>query len=365
MTATATKRGPRIVNFAKGEQVVTPVALADITTSHNPRRPCPTLQDHLTEKLGGMTLLEFCHEYALGDEAQRQTFVELIEGHESYTKGIVELAASRRIRQIEPILLRNFRVKAKAGSEAEGEYITRQGVICGERRVIAAFYNHAKHGDPANIGAVSIKCTVEEAEDYAFAENDQRKEMTETEVGHFFRRKCERRKQERVDALAVREQAGETLTKDDKKPYTLKDLAFDLNYDYQYVRTREALTYLTVDEQRQVDRKEINLTDAWHKGLKVKNRKGLGEADDEGPSGKAVKKRKKNRRRVETLKEVEARFDASPKDNKEYRRALADVMGIELAVAEKESKARLEALEAKEVSQAARADKGYRQAHAS
>jgi len=354
MTTATSKRDPRIVQFNKGEQVIARIELGDITTSHNPRRPCPDLQDHLAANMGGMTLLEFCYEYALGDDTAKATFCELVEQFESYEKGIVELAASRRVREIEPILLRNFRVKARGTDD--GEYITRQGVICGERRVIAACYNHAKYGDPANIGAVSIKCIVEEAEDYAFAENDQRKEMTETEVGHFFRRKHERRKQ--------RAEAGETLTKDDKKPYTLKDLAADLGYDYQYVRTREALTYLTVEEQRQVDRKETNLTDAWHKGLRIKNRKGLGEDDGEEQK-KAVKRRKKNRRRVMTLKEVETLFDTTPKSAYERRRTLAEVMGISLELAEKESKVRLEAVAAKEVAEAAKADKGFRHAHAS
>ena len=49
----------RTVNFRRGEQLVERVNLADITTSHNPRRPERALQEALADEgYEGWTLLD-------------------------------------------------------------------------------------------------------------------------------------------------------------------------------------------------------------------------------------------------------------------------------------------------------------------
>ena len=121
--------------------VILQVSLSQITTSHNPRRPCPVLQDSLTkEGYENYTPLRLVHELALSDDAAKKAeFCRLIETYEGETvnDGIVNLAKSRAGIELQPIVLRDFR------SQKDGAYVTRYGVVCGERRVLAAAYNHA------------------------------------------------------------------------------------------------------------------------------------------------------------------------------------------------------------------------------
>ena len=325
----------RTVNFRRGEQLVERVNLADITTSHNPRRPERALQEALADEgYEGWTLLDLVHNLAQSDNVDdRVRFVELVEKYCSQERGLVELAASRRDAEIEPVLLRSFR--AKVGEE----YVQRYGIVVGERRVLAAAYNHAKHHTPATVGAVSKKLTVEQAEDLAFDENYQRKDMTAVEIGKGLVRKFERRK----------------LAYTGEGEYTVKQFAEDEGKDYQFCRRRMALTNLSDDEQAKVESGEVNLTEACEVGIR-RGKKSKPDStpqtpqdgpklvedeqptdSDEGqqegsetPANEEIPPRQQGRRRVKTLAQLQDAFDAEvrkgDRGNDDFLRGLAYAM---------------------------------------
>jgi len=313
------------------------ISLLDIVISHNPRRPVPDLQDNLVnegvyyvnddgaapdnEKVA-LSPLAFAREYGLSiDPEKRAYFVQLIEKYESGPKGLVELANSRAANALQPINVRSYRVK-------DGdEYRTRYGIIAGERRTLAAIYNFCKHGNAPKIDAVVRDCTVAEAYDMAIAENAQRKDATDLEYGRIFR--------------GYRTQNNP----DTNKNYTLKEVAGKLGMDYQYVRGREALTYLSEADQNRVEHGKLGVTAAIEKGLKLK----------QGKKDEPVADKKENRQRVLSLAQVQALFDEKYQDldgnnidtkyaiRYAYLTALAAVMQIDYEVAEQQAKDRIAA----------------------
>jgi len=298
-------------------QIVT-VSLRSITTSHNPRRPCAKLQDALAaEGYENYSMLDLVHELALSDDPdKRAEFCRLIETYDGaeISDGLVSLAKSRAENEIQPILLRDFRSKNK-----NDEYETRYGVVAGERRCLAAAYNYAKHGIEPSLGAQIRKLTVAEAYDLAVEENAQRRPMSDMEYGRIF--------------------AGyrsETNPKTGKK-WSLKEIALKLNLDYQFVRGREALTFLSDSEQQKLDSGKtcgIGLTKAIVKGLALKR----GRASDADVSSKP------HRQRTLNLAETQALFDKSYESsaNASYLQALADVMQVSLDEAIDSCKVRIE-----------------------
>lgn len=224
------------------------ILLASITISHNPRRPCGLLQDNLAkEGYENYTMLQLIHELALSDDSVKQAeYCRLIETYDGdgQEKSIVSLAKSRAEMEIQPILLRDFR------SQLAGVYVTRYGIVAGERRCIAAAYNHAKLGLKPQIGATVRKLTVAQAFHKAVEENAQRREMNDIEFGRIFHNY----------RLEINP-ATQTF-------WTLSEIAVELKMDYQFVRGREALTYLSEAEQSQIDSgKNTNITKAIQKGL--------------------------------------------------------------------------------------------------
>jgi len=296
------------------------IELRLITTSHNPRQPAPALQNALEQEgYADYTMPQLVHELALSEDPnQRAKFVSLIERYESGEgpDTILSLAASRLHREIQPIFLRSFRV----GKKGE-EYVTHYGIVAGERRVLAAAYNHAKHGTPAVIGAtVKDRLTVDEAFDLAVAENAQRRNMSDYDYALIFQNY-----RNRINPLT-------------KKKFSLKEIAVKFKLEYQFVRGREALIYLPESDQRRLmNGKTVNITKAIAKGLKLKR----GNKVDAAVVDKAT-----TRQRVASLKEVQQLFDFTRKAHLDshykdgYLRALANVMRISLEEAQLESEQR-------------------------
>lgn len=334
---------PTRVNTRAGEQLVQPTPLTLITTSHNPRWPVRNLQENLeAEGYGEYTEnpIGLIHDYALSDDPEKQAeFVRLCETYEGEARQVVELANSRRKHAIQPITLRRFRVKDRAATEAEGRnvYTHRYGLISGERRLLACAFNHAKHGDPAVIGATAIEMTVEQAEDLAFDENMQRQDMTALEVGDWIRHKYEQKRQ------SVREQNEHRP--ENRVKYDLKVFADERGLDYQYTRSRYDLTFLPEPLKKRIANRTLGITEGAKVGREIKN--GKRSADGSPKEDAAEINGYKNvRRRSRTLKQLREHFDeVSAKEDKNYLRALAYAMNLTLREADRESKQRIKEAE--------------------
>jgi len=322
--------------MSTAEKVIRRISLHDIRTSHNPRRPAPQLQDNLeVEGLGGYSITQLIQELALSDDPKvKARFVKLIEKYESYPRGIVELAQSRRKDELQSVKLRSYRVKNINAAENDPAYVERYGIIAGERRTIAAAYNHAKHGDPAEVGATTEKMTLIQAEDAAFDENMQRKDMTELEVGLALRRRYERQKQkQKNDGVARR--------------LTFMQFCKNVGLDYQYGRSREALTHLPENLQGRVDRGTLGVTEAAKIGHEIKTGKRDKEGNPREGLAAEIKGKAQNRSRVMTLKELHTLFDKKRNENEEYLRGLAAAMRLTLKQAVKQSDKRIKEEEEK------------------
>jgi ParB-like chromosome segregation protein Spo0J len=289
------------------------IRLKDIVTSHNPRNPAEDLQNAFADNgIESADFISFVHEYALSpDEEKRQIFCYMVEEYENGPMGILDLAISRLKNPLQPINLRVFPSKPDDSDIA----VDRYGIMAGERRYMAAAYNFAKHGLDAEIEAKVQELTVKEAFDLAIAENLQRKNPTELEYARMFD--------------AYKKEINETTGKN----YTLREVAEKLGLDYQFVRGRHGLNFLSDAEKKRLAAGEIGLTKAIAKGLQNKKGKPANEIED----------KKANRRRVLTLKETEALFDSSREKSEDYLQALSDVMSIKLAKAKAESDKRLAA----------------------
>lgn len=173
------------------------ISLHLITVSHNPRNPARRLLVNLPgEAYKGeqynpeTTPLELARRLALSDDpADRAEYVRLLELYEwkSPADGIINpeslvaLAESLRKKQIEPIMVRDFRSKG-----SDGEYHTRYGIVVGERRFLATCYLFAKYGEPNAIIASIASMTLAQAGDLAWEENRRRANMTDMEVARYF-----------------------------------------------------------------------------------------------------------------------------------------------------------------------------------
>jgi len=279
---------------AKREQRVKPIPLDQVTVSHNPRRPLRKLQDM------GCEPLALVHTLALSEDAtKRAEFVALIQAHQPE---IVKLAETYATMQIQPVMLRDFRV------EVNGAYLTRYGIVCGERRYIAWAYLQAVTGQKQTVWAIVKKLTVQEAYWLGVEENLQREDMTEVEKGQIFARYAEEHKME--------------LTK----------VAEHFHVPYYLVRGRVALaTKLPAERLRLYEEGKLNLTDAI--------REALGEQDATRSHGR------KSRQVLLTVREIRAAFDSTPRSNVERLNALAEVMRLTVVQAVHESDERMKRAE--------------------
>lgn len=286
------------VNFSAGERLIRRIPLEKITTTHNPRCPVPDLAAGLDfDPTDGQARLDFIRKALSDDEAVRKEFIDAIEQYEGGPEGIVELAASRRVEEIEPILLRSFRIKAPTETDPSN-YEERYGLVVGERRLFAAAYNHAKYRLPANIGADTKRLTVDAAYDLAVAENLHRKDMKAIEVGQVVR-----------------------LYKDRTNPatgrkYTMKQVAEKLNIDPQIARNRWNLSFLTPDYVKKLNDGKLGLTEASRVGDCLRRNKPVEE----------VSEKKTKRVRVMTLADVRMLFDTTPRVKRGFLEGLAAIM---------------------------------------
>lgn len=315
----------RTVNYSIGEKLVQRIALSHITQSHNPREPVPNVTSHLAEEgHPSLTPMELVHTLALSeDPAKKAEYVRLIEKYETHPKGLLELAASRRLNELEPILIRDFRL---SGTDEAGKRIVRFGIVCGERRFMAAAYNHAKHGDSATVGAVVKKMTVTEGMAAAVEENFNRQDMSDLEIG-----------------ISI----NQWLEKDNPatgKKFTLPEVAEKFHMEYQYARGRQALAaYLPEADKNKLREGTLGVTKAVEKALSIKTGREDANANTSVPTVSLP-----SRTRVMTRKEIQALFDATPRKNKERLAALAEVMRQPMEEALLESDMRIELASLKE-----------------
>lgn len=303
-----------------------------ITVSHNPRNPIRHLSRNLQGEgfPEGTTALDLVHTLALSEDlADRARFVKLMEKYEWLDpitddidpESLVEVANSiRDTRQIQPIMVRDFRTLDRVTTATVGNnvYVTRYGLVVGERRTVAAAYNYAKYGTPAVIRGTVEKLTVAAAGELAWAENRRRKQPTALEVAEYFHTQLEEYR-----AGPVNPATG--------KRWTMKQVSEKLQEDYQEFRRYEALHFLPEADKRRLDMGLVGVTAAINKALKLKS----------GGGDSPIQDRKTERRRVMTLREVEGLFDQTSRAKTTYLQALADVMGIPLETATTESDGRL------------------------
>lgn len=302
------------VSLKKGDRVIRRIELSQITASDNPRNPAP----RLAEAIDG-SLLAFALAMGLSpDAADRKKFVDLVEKHESQPDpqgpSLVELADSRRNCDIQPVSVRQI-----GGQKGKSPTF---GVVFGERRLLAAVYNYAKHGDHPSIGAQVYKVNKEEAFDMAIAENLNRRDMTALEKADFFH------------------SYTKLINPKTKKPYNLKQVAERFHVDPQEVTRRSKLVHLPKADRVRLERGEIGITAAIETATRIGQKKGA----------TPTRPRKTTRQRVLTLKKLQEAYDSDidPKlvkgcsDKTDYFYAgLAAAMGQTYAAACKDSEKRL------------------------
>lgn len=291
------------IDLQRGEQHAQKINLHDVTSSHNPRKPCPNLQSQ------GFDPLETARNYGLSDDPEKRA--EYVKVMDDFEPEIVSLAESiRQSFQIQPIRVRDFRVK----NSQTGEYETRYGIAAGERRFMASVYNYAKYGGNPTVLAVVKKMTVEEAYWMGVQENLQRREMTEWEIAEIFTK------------WAIENSV-------DGAPAPISAVANHFQRDYQYCRGRMALLKLPPERLQKL--KDGNLT------LTAAIKEGLGEVK----VGSSKPSKEGKRQTPLTIKEMKILFDQTPAEKEEVRRAIAMCMKMDYDEAVKESNERINAEE--------------------
>jgi len=306
----------RVVNYSVGEKLEIPVPLTSITISHNPR----------TSRRG--ILEKFQEQGAANNSSEsRAEFVKYIE---EIHPDIVELHGSIKTHGlIQSPVLRSFRAKVPNTDQ----YIERYGVAVGEGRILAYAYEEALTGTSQTVRSRVEKLTVDEAFERGIAENIDRHDMNPVDL-----------------AEAIHEMLTVRKNPVTGKPYTLKELSERFKKSYWWVRDREAIFYLTDNQKSQclaywkagrrnvtrfctlgkeqkakVTGEPLDTTDSVDYTLPSENSESQTEGSVEKNEFQVEPER---RRRVRTLKEVVALFDATPLENVERLKALAEVMGI-------------------------------------
>lgn len=287
------------VTMQRGEQHSQKIKLRHITTSHNPRKPCPNIQAN------GLDPLEVARNFGLSDDLDKRA--EYVKMMDEFEPEIVSLAESiRGSFQIQAIRVRDFRVKIPGTDEYEVRY----GIAAGERRFMASVYNFAKYGDNDTVLAVVKKMTVDEAYWMGVQENLQRREMEDWEIADIFNK-----------------WAVENGT--DGQPAPITAVAAHFKRDYQYCRGRMSLAKLPTERLQALKEGKLGVTAAIKEGL------GEVKASQSKPS-------KEGKRQIPlSIKEMKLLFDDTPAEKEEVRRVIAQCMKMEYDEAVQESNQRL------------------------
>lgn len=303
------------VNYRKGEELSIRIPLSDITVTHNPRHPCPNLEEQ------GFSMIDLVHEYALSDDPDnRAYFCKLIEENEPE---MVEQAESmQEFGQIQSIVVRSFRAaNPQSTPEKKLPCIVRYGIACGERRYIASAYLQAKTGTPCAVKATVKRLSVQEAYDVGVQENLQRKQMKEWEVG------------------AVMEEWAKRNGKSNRKA-PVRAVAEHFKTTEPYARGRMALSKLAPERLELLKKGKLTLTNAIKEAL--------------GEPGHVSPERTGKRHNACTLKQMEDLFDETPRNQEDRLRAIADCMKRSYEEALAQSDARLDKAEQVEAAAALR-----------
>lgn len=342
----------RVVNFRAGEKVEQQVPLSQITVSHNPRK-------------SHRGLLELFHEKGAAHNAPevRAEFVKHIDENFPHIRERAE--SFKSVGQLQAGLLRSFRAKIP-GSE---EYTERYGIAAGECRALAWGLIEAETGEPQRLRAVVEKLTVDEAFERGIAENVERTDMNPLDLAEAFNEMLTVRVNPATKVAELPDGSPNPLydpSQPKGRPYSMRELAEKVKKDYHWVRSRAALVYLPDRERSQLERSwkegRRNLTKFCKLACKLKTQ-ATGEQPEPGDEGyenpdvltasegSIIPVQPERRRRVRSLKEVEALFDATSLKNTERLQALAEVMGISddpaeaLKIALEEREQRAEAAE--------------------
>ena len=254
-------------------------------------------------------------------------------GESRREQSIIALSRSMRIMQLQPVVV------------SENAKI----LWFGQRRLAAIIYLHAKsrvevHDKvkgaklfPPVIQTVEANVTREQGFDMAVRENAERKDFTPLQWGVIFN------------------EYTKIKNPKTKKVWTLKEIAGHLNKKYGIVRNRRALVLPRVDDVRDEEGNLVTpgkgLTDedraaleSGQKTLTWATRRALGEQHYS-----TTGERQSSRKGTIPLKEIQKLFDETSEANTERRKAFAEVMGLTLAKAEKESEERIQKAESSEM----------------
>lgn len=323
----------RTVNYSQGEKLEQQIPLSDVLMSQNPRK-----------ELRGA--LEKFHELGTAQNTpeQRAEFVKFIDENFPYVRDRLNsyqtIVIDKPRGQIQAVTLRRY------DSKGENKY----GIVQGECRVLAWALLEAETGEPQKVRAVvAPKMTLDEAFDIAITENIDREEMSPLDIGYSFQEMLT----VRINTQTVKEKLPDGSDNPNYspaypkgRPYKLQEIATKFRKDYNWVRGRAALPYLSEKDKLQMMAEfkagKRNITRYITKALELAKKakqegKGLSELTEnsgENPvdvsenSGTIVVVAEK-RRRVLTLKQVVNLFDATPTSNVERLKALAEVMGLD------------------------------------
>lgn len=248
-------------------------------------------------------------------------------------QSIVGLAHSLAIFQVQPILVRK---------KGEHNFV----IVAGCRRTAATAYLHAKSRlqvqdgvegakpFPPSIKATETKLTGDAAWEAAVFENMGREDFSPLQMGMVIYGYTQRVNPATGKNWTVRE-AGSHLG---LKPGTARNV-----HAIAMPRTDDE-----VDEKGKVVKKGRGLTDddrialaTGKKGYAWAYKKALGEGMYNPRIAKGNSVGTQTRGKVMPLRKIQALFDATAETNKERRQALAEVMGLTLDVAIKESDERI------------------------
>jgi hypothetical protein len=338
----------RVVNYSQGEKLEQQIELSLITKSHNPRHSHRHLLTLFHEKGSHIHPPEVRAEYIREIDAN---FPHIRQRAESI----------KTLGQLEAVTLRYFNAKI-AGSD---EYTQRYGICQGECRTLAWALIEAETGEPQTVRAVIERLTVDQAFERALAENIEREDMSPNDLAASFNEMLTVRINPRTTDPTLEDGQPNPLydpAHPKGRPYTLKEVAEKVKKDYHWVRSRASLVYLPEKDKAQIEADhragKRDLTRYCKKAGKLATQlkakaKETGQpvealleqcaAPENSPasgtniSGQAVADQvqpdiltvqPEQRRRVKSLKEVVALFDATSLDNLARLQALAEVMNL-------------------------------------
>lgn len=323
----------RTVNYRQGEKIEEPVLLGDIRSSQNPR-----------QSLRGV--LEKFHEEgaAHNDAEKRAAFVTYIDEDFPFIRQRAE--SIKAVGQLQAVTLRRY------DSNGEDKY----GIVQGECRILAWALIEAESGVAQKVRAViEPKMTLDESFERAMAENLEREDMSPLDIAASFNEMLTVRINPATVKPTINGEPNPLFNSENPKgrPYTLKEIAAKFRRDYHWVRSRAALVYLPqadkvmVEANHKVGKRDLtrfckkacllatqtkttaeNESQTVSTALAEVGTEKLEEGVTTVVNSGIVTVQPERRRRVKSLKEVVALFDATPLESRERLQALAEVMGI-------------------------------------